>query len=119
MSSRIPLLNSVIPLVEGLFFVCVFLCLLSGNARAQCDNVMNPPMFAGAKACRFYSVTFSVAGPGVQGTEAVTWTATLQNPPVPMGTLASIGLNLMQSGTTCTWHSNLNGIIQHSARGRL
>lgn len=94
--------NGMVPVVKGLCFMCLMLCLPHVKARAQCDNVMNPPMFAGANTCRFYSVTFTVAGPGVQGTEPVSWTATVQNPPVPMGTLASIGLALTPSGTSCT-----------------
>ena len=102
MSSRFSLPAVAIPLMKRLFFVCLLLCLLSGNVLAQCDNVINPPMFPAAKACRPYSLALSLAGPGVQGTESVTWSVTLQNPPVPMGTLADIGLSFASVGTSCT-----------------
>jgi hypothetical protein len=81
-----------------LLLIGTVLWLLPSGLHAQCSNRIDPPSpLPAATVWSPYSVTFTLAGPGINATDPVTWNIT-----VPMSTLAAEGFCGTPSGISYT-----------------
>ena len=80
-----------------LLFIGIVLWLLPSGLYAQCSNRIDPASLPAATVWSPYSVTFTLAGPGINGGNPPTW-----NISVPMSTLAAEGFCGTSSGISYT-----------------